>query len=356
MKGLNKFLLLATMSLILGACSKVDFGSKPVSKLSERPNYDEDTPNQPEPPGPTPTAQSEQFNQTAQNNKLDILVVADTSLSMNSQLLEIGTEFRKFVPSLQGVDWTLGITTTNMDYAYDLNGNLTNLTDYNDLKILNPLQSGAVDILDWAMSFYDCFDSDSDGWLWAPCTIGDEEPLKASVMAIKSGSNSPLYRSDSNLSILYVQDEDEFDTDGDTYTPQHVIDAFDTQFGKTKKLTAYGIIIEPGDAACLEEETGYFEDPGASYAYTIAELAKRTGGATHSICDRNLKPIFDQIANDAKDNRFTEVTLQHQPIAGSVKVTMVPAQNITFSVKGKVVTLSSAPAPFTQVTVDYTHF
>ncbi|MCB0370011.1 MAG: hypothetical protein KDD45_11450, partial [Bdellovibrionales bacterium] len=48
------------------------------------------------------------------NNKVDILIVIDNSGSMSYEQSEMAKRFSGFVESLNGLDWQLGITTTDV--------------------------------------------------------------------------------------------------------------------------------------------------------------------------------------------------------------------------------------------------
>lgn len=310
------------------------------------------------PPAPTTKTATDHFKQDShRSDRLDILIVEDTSLSMRNERWTLHKRFPNLIQDLQGVDWQLGITTTNLGNPQDLNGELISL-NYTGLKVLRKQNKNAQKIFEDAIGLDMCNnDDDPYAWLQKPCTLGHEEPLKASILAMNSARNDALFRNDAQLAIILITDEDEKSTTGHgATTPQDLMDAFSNRFGPDKKLSVHSIIIEPGDSQCLDQQSGPFADPGAQYGTQANLLSQLTGGITQSICESDYSLLTSELAKQAQGGSGQlqlEFTLSQTPIAETVQVTISPSQSINWQIDGDKIIFDQAPRENSNIKIDY---
>ncbi|HVK62655.1 MAG TPA: hypothetical protein VM432_13945, partial [Bdellovibrionales bacterium] len=189
------------------------------------------------------------------------------------------------------------------------------------------------------------------------CPWGDEQPLKGTILAIneRDRANKGFFREDVPFVVVTLTDEDELSTGPSKATkPQEVINAVTAAFGSEKKFAAYGIIILPGDAACLKYQNGQIKEKyGAAYGTHVADLAQLTEGSVSSICENDYAGNLSDISSKVRRLMGT-FRLNVEPIPSSVQVTLTPAQpGITFKVEGKKIIFSSPPAAGTRIDVSY---
>ena len=223
--------------------------------------------------------------------KVDILFVEDTSISMREDRFTLYRKFKNLFQNISHLDWQIAITATEQS-RYGLNGDFIKL-NYSGQTILKKSSSNYAKKFQDGISFDQCNDVDTDGWLDSPCTLGNEHNLEVSIQSINSSSNAKFFRSDAELIIVYISDEDETVLKGEyKHTPENVINAVKSRFGDNKKFKALGIIIQPGDTNCLAKQTLPFNDPGAQFGDSISELTKLTAGNTTSICKDDYSSLF----------------------------------------------------------------
>ena len=95
--------------------------------------------------------------------------------------------------------------------------------------------------------------------------------------------------------MVYLSDEDEQSTAPSTATTAgDVLAAINSVWPTGKKVSTYGIIIQPGDTDCLNAQRAQFG--GNGYFGTRAqELADATRGMTVSICESDYSSTLQQI-------------------------------------------------------------
>ncbi|MCB0343276.1 MAG: hypothetical protein KDD59_13615 [Bdellovibrionales bacterium] len=308
---------------------------------------------------PSPPLLVETFTQAAGNGKLDILVVQDTSVSMHSDRWTMGQRFRTLSDRLQGVDWQLGMTTTNRGVGHALNGSLAQLPMSNQ-TIIRSTDSKRVQLIDDHLSMLQCNDSDTLGWIQNPCTLADERPLSASVDAIgKLGSaNQGFHRFGAQLAVVYITDADEtLGKDNVEATGADVIAAYQMAVRRENlALRAYGVYVQPGDERCYDQQRGSFTEPATAYAEKIDAFVRSTGGSSISICENSFETLFDTMAEDVeKLSRDKEFRLDQVPRPESVEVVLSDGSQIPWEVDGQVLRFAEAPAAGVIVTVSYSH-
>lgn len=151
-----------------------------------------------------------------QCDKMDILFVIDNSGSMSDEQMNLAQNFPLFVDVLDdsGLDYRVGITTTGMDYQWEMwspIGPIPNDQDGGDNGAL--LQRCSM-----SRRWVEKSDPDPAGDFSCAATVGDSGPSKEMPLeAVKTafsdrlgdGTNAGFLRDDALLGIVIMTDEDD---------------------------------------------------------------------------------------------------------------------------------------------------
>lgn len=339
-------------ALFLASCTPTRFD--PIASASQ---VKTEVPVEPVRPTPPPQSKAmESFTQDDSANKVDVLIINDNSYSMEVEQTKMATKFPSFISALDGLDYQITMTTTDIaskDAKLNLSGRVVNWTGSTS-KFLTPKSSGANTLFKNTIRREETIGCVKRG----DCPSGDEQPLKAAMLAMdqRLNSNAGVFRDNTDLAIIVLSDEDELSDGGPLATkPKEVIDRFRAHFGNTKGLAVYGIVIQPGDEACrkdqLKQTTG---GNGAYFGTHVSELASLTGGSTVSICEADYSKSLSDISKSVRRLVGT-FELNQTPVADSVEVVLTPAQKIPFKVSGKKVIFDTPPPAGTRVEISYNY-
>lgn len=334
MKSIFKPLVL-TLACVQVACSDVGFTPGP-QKASE----DDGTGR-----GLSGTLYETFFaNATNSGGKVDILFVIDNSTSMVVEQQRVAERMETFIQSLDGLDWQIGITTTDVSSGtFGLQGSLIPFEGGSDYVLSNKDPN-------YEMKFKNTIVRNETLDCDVICPSSNEQPLRAAMMAIdkRNGVNAGFFRSDASLAVIMMSDEDEMSSaPAIATTPQQFMNHTGAVFGTSKKVTVFGIVIMPNDSACYDSQ-----DTTVYYGTYVAQLTEMTGGVLGSICDsdyaRNLKNIGDRVQELAD-----KVVLAKNPIPDSVSVTLTPALPIKWSLNGRQIVFAQTVPEGTRIDVAY---
>ncbi|MBT4761567.1 MAG: hypothetical protein HOO06_07725 [Bdellovibrionaceae bacterium] len=347
-----KILILILTSLyLLVACSEVEFSPLPLVEQNTQQVIIPTIP--PEEPsvviGPPPVLEklSDHFVQEDYEAKLDVLVVVDNSTSMEAEQTKLGSRMEKFTAQLKDIDWNLGITTTDVSKSspHGIRGSLVKFKGTKNRSINKKTK-------DFKKLFLNTVQreetSDCDP---ADCPSSRERPLGASIMAMdkSNGDNKGFFRDEADLAIVILSDEDETESSwgGSKTKPSDVINKFKSKWPE-KDLTAYAVVIQPGDSACLKsQETGE-----GVYANIITDFTEVTGGTTSSICDTDYGSGLKKIGENAR-RLLNFVHLSTLPNPESVTVYLNGRKELNFKVKEQRVIFDQAPAAGSLIDIYY---
>ncbi len=322
-----------------------------------------------EPEPPTPVNKTEQFTQAVSARKLDILFVMDNSDSMfMDYYYNIQNKFNGFLGSLNGLDYRIAVTTTDVEHTelYNYKGSW-GLIDFlgsglqkTALRFLTPSTSNANSLFLSTLKrdeVYDCRKNAPQNQL--PCGSDNEQPLASIVRSVaRASENANFYRSDAELITISLSDEDEMSNGGATATQASaVVNSVRQYLGAQKQYRAFGVVVPENDSSCLSSQRNEeFFGQAAAYGRSATRLAELTGGGVISICNHEYISGLNAIANGAwSEGALQSVTLSNTPVAGSVQVSLSPSNGITWTISGKVITFSKKPVAGTSISVSYKH-
>ena len=226
-----------------------------------------------------------------EQKEVDILMVIDNSGSMNNNHKNLGQRFGNlFNDNLQRVDWQMAFisscfgTTNNPEVFYNLRGVSDNTQQIISPELENPENA-----------FQNTISSKQGG----ACSVTEFEGI---LNMINSPETHPegFFRQDALLAIVIVTDE----RDNTDVTSSDIITAVEDNFGQLKQFTTYGLIVEPGDVMCDNQEPDVH--------YKVDQLVQKTGGITGSICAEDYSPIMTNIGNHIERTlEYHEVLLKH---------------------------------------------
>lgn len=295
---------------------------------------------------------TDNFEQKAGTNKLDILIVIDNSDSMFMDFDKKVVLYRMqgFLQSLAGLDYQIAFTTTDSDEENKpgFGGQIE--------TIITPSTPNKEAIFNQALDRQDVINCRLH--MGPHCGSNEEQPLKVAMKAVnkRNGVNAGFFRNDSELVVLVISDEDENDiTIGSTVTPENALAHMQSALGASEKIRFYGVIIQPGDSACFTTQKNQeIFTAGAQYGVAMAEAARLTGGITTSICSPSwVEALNDVAAKTTQGSSETTFTLSETPIITSLVVYMNPMAGFRYKIVGRKLTFEAPPSQGTKIQVRY---
>ena len=232
-------------------------------------------------------------------NQADILFIIDNSQSMQEEQMEVARKISNFFSKIQGLDWRVGIITTD---PYRFDPRTRRFKSYADGALL-PFPEGS--------SFLDStMDPEEQRTFFAETIFREEEGngherglhnLYRAVersMSPENGADEDLalfFRPEASLSVILISDENETKRDGvgaplrnlHKSEPENLVSLVKEVWGDNKRFQFHSIIVRPGDNHCL----GDFENFGVEYE----KLSVLTGGMVQDICSHDYSGVLDNI-------------------------------------------------------------
>ncbi|MBC86742.1 MAG: hypothetical protein CL677_06135 [Bdellovibrionaceae bacterium] len=296
------------------------------------------------------------------------MFLIDNSISMRDNQKKLSGGFDSFISDLQDLDWQLAFTTVDSYSNTDEPGRhgKIDFLDGADGKILTPDTPNPSEVFKESVirdKLPQCRGDGSDQWNSAQrrrsgrigCVTRNEEPMKSTVKAIeeRNDANLGFFREGADLAVVVISDEDELSSGRSRRAtpPEAVMQAAQSAWGEEKKVSGYGIIVEPGDRECLDKNR---KKDVSYYGTFVARLAEMTGGITGSICDPDYSSSMQKIGENVKKILMhKEFELQHVPMTGTLEVELVPHVDIPYTLNGKVLVFETQPPEDTVIRVKY---
>ena len=314
----------------------------------------------------TPGHVTEFFNITGRQ-KIEILMVVDSSNSMSDNLAQIGQNLKPLLSRLQDKDFKIAFTTADHG-DHELLQGAQSWMDYNGDrpffgKFMKLEKKGkAVDqfILTQNDPDYENIFSATlspNGCDMPPYCIGKhEQPLRALKAAFEryetDAPQQSFFEESVDTVVFVITDEDERAGDRKTATKaQEVIRTFYQVFkGMRKRLFVFSVSIQ--DETCLKQETGFFTS--VDYAYIVGELVRITGGKNISLCSKNYGQELENVSQIARSLTQSLLLEKIFYIPHTVKISFFPdIPDITWKLFGRKVVFSKDLPLNTNVEVSY---
>ena len=316
-----------------------------------------------------------EVTQSLLDPKVDILIVIDTSGSMDHHQQKLAERFGDLVSGLSTsdvpVDWQMAfINTDDSEPAVDADGYHGRFYNLEDEQGEIEVDGEKVSILTADLSddsnylqqiFLNTINRSGKSVREEEEDSGIEVPLRNIKNAIskRSDENIGFFRDEATLVTIILSNEDEL-SDGQakgdvepTSAPE-VIQAVSDAFGSDKRFVSYGIIIKPEDTDCRDSEVNRSGRQSPTYGTFVNELSAKT----YSICEEDYSDILLDISSHLE----ASLTLSSIPlrfdnvIESSITLTFTPAENQesgSFDAASNTYIFDEKPANGTTVLVEY---
>lgn len=247
-------------------------------------------------------------------NKVDILFVIDNSGSMEYEQKSMASRVRNFLDVVKGLDWQIAVTTTDPANKTYGDGRLVTMKGMTNTYILNSTMPDATarDVL-------------SNTLQRTETGSGSEQGIYAAYRAVErsiAGTNSNFIRSDAQLAVVLISDEDE-SANGEKNDPANFLKYIQTQFNGQKSMSYHSVITRPNDATCLDGE-------GYSYGHRFAAMAALTGGVIGDVCAVDYSAQVQGIAEGVR-NTLKSITLSCTPVVDASHTVVVKKDGQVYS-------------------------
>lgn len=300
-------------------------------------------------------------------NRADLLFVIDNSGSMSDVQQNIASKFGSLLSKLSGIDYHIGIITTDVSSAVsDTVNNPSGKTVfgvpfYQDGKFV-PFTNGASFLTSSDTNAQSIFGSTiqrketincenppaysgiaaySDDY----CASQEPRAIYASILALKNTTNG-FFRSDAPLALVIVSDADErggnggpnaarTDENGSTDVrtlyplgtndqPSTLVSTLNSVY-PGKGIETHALVIKPGDTACYQTRANKSGRPSSVfgfYANTYSNLVSTTGGVLGSVCASDYSSELGQIGT-AVQYQIQSISFACSPKSGQYQLQFI---------------------------------
>jgi hypothetical protein len=234
--------------------------------------------------------------------KWDILFVIDNSGSMEYEQKSMANRTRNFLSVLHGLDWQIGVTTTDPRNINLGDGRFVPLTGRSGEYLLNSTmnedQSQAT--LSQTLQRPEV-GSGSEQAIYATYRVVERSQTAGSIQ-------SQFFRQGAHFAVVLISDEDESDNQMKN-DPQSLLSLVHNTFNGQKNFLFNSIITIPGDKACASTY-------GYSYGERFKVMTDLTSGVVGSVCASDYASQMTGIAEKIRAMAQT-FTLSCVPVAGT---------------------------------------
>lgn len=228
----------------------------------------------------------------ADSDKVDIVIVMDNSGSMKVEQQNMASRFSHFISKLDGLDWRLGIITTDVRSGTEAarDGKLVQFKNTNDFVLTSGMATSYVEA-----SFASTIQMTANG-------SGSEQGIAATSRLIdryqdaasENNAIRSLMRADSVLSVIVVSDQNESGSKA-VNDGKNLISKIKAVFGNSKRFIFNSIVVKSGDAACKAI------DGNEGYGVKYEELSDLTGGIIGTVCAADYAGQLQNIGQATAD-------------------------------------------------------
>lgn len=272
--------------------------------------------------------------------KVDVLFVIDNSGSMQYEQQSMAQRTSHFLSVIRGLDYQIGITTTDPNNIALGDGRLIPIKNGNGRYIIDSTQDEAT-----AQSQL------SQTLQRSETGSGVEQGIRAVYRAVErykanESTMRSFMRDGAQLAVVLISDEDESDNTVKN-DPQSLLNLISGTWTNQKRFSFHSIITRPGDTACRSTY-------GYSYGERYKIITDLTGGILGNVCEMDYATQVTGIAEGVR-NLLKTLTLQCSPLNGypvTIKKDGVVI-NPTYTVEGVNLKFSTELDPG-KYAIDYT--
>lgn len=226
--------------------------------------------------------------------KVDILFVVDNSVSMKFEQKNMAERVSTFINSINGLDWQMGIVTTDVDDPYSLtsDGKLLKFNSLNTYILNSKMEKNAVEL-----AFGETIQRTELGSIY-------EQGIYATYRFLERDlkRTSKLLRDGSTFNVIVISDADESPWEDDLgkpvinkkNKPKELMNYLAANWG-AKKFQFHSIIVKDGDESCLKLNNN--ENYGKVYSF----LSNITKGIIGSVCENDYGSQLNSIGKKVQD-------------------------------------------------------
>ena len=225
---------------------------------------------------------SENLKVDQARSETDILFVIDNSSSMRSEQRKISQRFDRFIEQIRGLNWHIGITTTDPRNNQPWNdGKLHQFPNRDDF--LTP----ALGEKEAQKLFAKHVKRKESGWDTEVGIYATYRTIERYVEGRKQENRvlRRFYRPDAALAVVLVSDEDE-SRDGEKNKGNNLIKLVKDTWGQNKVFQFNSIIVHTQE--CLNGE-------GNIMGHKYERLSRKTNGIVGDICANNYSEILKDL-------------------------------------------------------------
>ncbi len=296
-----------------------------------------------------------------QQPKADVLFTIDNSCSMDVYQNSLANNFSSFIQYAvaAGVDWQIGVTTTDMEDGFNLPPPLPAippgakgmlLGDANNPKILTPTTPNVQGLFQAKVKV----GTDGSG-----VEKGLEPSLKALTPPLIVADNAGFLRDEANLAVVVVTDVRDQSSQPATFFVNSFLNIKGFNRANMFSFNAIGPFAQTPPAGCAGYDSEGPDD--GSYAYVVAQ----TNGIKDEICTTNWSSTLQNLGQTAFGFRTTFFLTSTPDLSKAMSVLIngvqVPAQsggqtNWTYDSVANAIVFESTvtPGPGETLTVSYT--
>lgn len=251
------------------------------------------------------------LNIAGEEDRVDILVVVDNSVSMRSKQANMANRVSNLLDRLSGLNWRIGIVTTDMVHATLGDGRL--LRYPNGRYFID----SSLSLSNAREQFGKTVQRPEDGNYL-------EQGIKATYRALERAlnpkeavdqQNKAFFRKEAALAVIVISDENESATTL-ANTPAGLMSLVKSTYGDDKIFKFHSIIVRPGDKPCLDSYPNVHTE-GKVYA----DLTQATGGTIGDVCAADYGNQLTVIGQDVANTQNTfDLNCNPMDINGDGKV------------------------------------
>lgn len=253
--------------------------------------------------------------------KVDILFVIDNSGSMQYEQQSMAQRTAHFLSVIKGLDYQIGITTTDPNNIALGDGRLIPIKNGNGRYIIDSTQ----DITTAQNQLSQTLQRSETG-------SGYEQGIRAVYRAVErynanENTMRSFMRDGAQLAVVLISDEDESDNTIKN-DPQNLLKLISSSWSNQKRFSFHSIITRPGDTVCRSTY-------GYSYGERYKIMTDLTGGILGNVCEMDYASQVTGIAEGVR-NLLKTLTLQCSPLT-SFPITIKKdgvAINPTYTIEG----------------------